>query len=92
MPYIQGNHKLALQQGLFLWANTPDIEEHVKIHEEFESQYLSKYTLNVTDRPIVIRELSLMGISAVQLAPSIESVCKKALEDIIGLTPMKKTP
>ena len=92
MPYIQGNHKLALQQGLFLWANTSDIEGHVKSYEEFEGQYLSKYTLSVTDRPRVIRELSLMGISAVQLDPSIESVCKKALEEIIGLTPMKNAP
>lgn len=64
MPYIRGNHKLALQQGLFLWANTPDIEEHVKSHEEFEGQFLSKYTLSVTDRPRVIMELSLMGIRA----------------------------
>jgi hypothetical protein len=30
-----------------------------------------------------------MGISAVQLVPSIESVCKKAVEDLIGLVPME---
>lgn len=90
-PYIRGNHKMALQQGLFLWANIPDVEMHIKAHEEFEGQYLSKYTLDVTERPRVIRELSLMGISAVQLNPSIESVCMKALEDIIRLNPMKRS-
>jgi hypothetical protein len=30
-----------------------------------------------------------MGISAIQLMPSIESVCKKAVEDLIGLNPIE---
>ena len=91
MPYIRGNKKMAIQQGLFLYANISDIEAHIRSHEEFEGQYLSKYTLAVDERPFVIKELSLMGISAVQLNPSIESVCKKALEDLIGLIPMRKS-
>ena len=90
IPYIRGNHKMALQQGLFLWANISDIEAYIRCNEEFEGQYLSKYTFDVAERPRVIKELSLMGISAVQLNPSIESVCKKALEDVIGLIPMRK--
>ncbi len=89
-PYVRGNHKMALQQGSFLYANISDIETHIRGNEEFEGQYLSKYTIDVEERPRVIKELSLMGISAVQLSPSIESVCKKALEDVIGLIPMKK--
>lgn len=36
-----------------------------------------------------MRELSLMGISAIQLMPSVEAVCKKALEDLIGLHPVE---
>ena len=90
MPYIRGNNKMAIQQGLFLYSNVADIERYIRSQEEFEGQYLSKYTLDVTERPLVIKELSLMAISAVQLNPSIESVCKKALEDIIGLIPMRK--
>lgn len=90
MPYIKGNKKMAIQQGLFLYSNIADIEEHIRSNEEFEGQYLTKYTLAVTERPLVMKELLLMGISAVQLNPSIESVCKKALEDIIGLIPMRK--
>ena len=89
-PYVRGNHKMSLQQGLFLYANISDIEAHIRGHEEFEGQYLLKYTIDVEERPRVIKELSLMGISAVQLSPSIESVCKKALEDVIGLIPMKE--
>lgn len=90
MPYIKGNKKMAIQQGLFLYSNIKDIEGFIRSHEEYDGQYLSKYTLDVTERPLVIKELSLMGITAVQLFPSIESVCKKALEDIIGLIPMRK--
>lgn len=90
MPYIRGNNKMAIQQGVFLYSNIAYIEGYIRSQEEFEDQYLSKYTLDVTERPLVIKELSLMGISAVQLNPSIESVCKKALEDIIGLIPMRK--
>ncbi len=88
MPYLRGNHKLALQQGLFLWSNIADIKDYIESKEESNGQYLTKYTIDVTERPRVIKELSLMGISEVQLNPSIESVCKKALEDIIGLIPM----
>ncbi len=87
-PVIKGNHKLAIQQGLFLWSNVDNIENHIKQCEENPEQYLTKYTIDVRERPRVIKELSLMGVSAIQLAPSIESVCKKAIEDQIGLIPM----
>ena len=90
MPYVRGNHKMSQQQGLFLYSNISDIDAYIRSHEEFHGQYLCKYVIDVFERPVVIKELSLMGVSAVQLNPSIESVCKKALEDIIGLIPMKK--
>ena len=88
-PTIIGNHKLAIQQGLFLWSNVNNIEKHINTCEQKSDQFLTKYVIDVHERPVIIKELSLMGISAIQLAPSIESVCKKALEDIIGLIPMK---
>ena len=42
----------------------------------------------MSERPKAITELALMGISAVQLMPSVESVCKKALNDLIGMHPV----
>jgi hypothetical protein len=87
-PRIVGNHKLSLQQGCFTFSNAKDIEVHIRAHETEEEKYLTKYTLDVKEMPKVISELSLMGISAVQLMPSIESVCKKALNDLIGLQPV----
>ncbi|MBI2398906.1 MAG: FRG domain-containing protein [Xanthomonadales bacterium] len=89
-PRMIGNHKLAIQQGCFTWTNVSDIEAHIRGHEaQTNQQFLIKYELDVRERPRVIKELALMGISAIQLMPSVESVCKKALEDIIGLQPIE---
>jgi len=88
-PRMVGNHKLALQQGCFTVTNVQDIERHILLNESDGNQFLTKYELDVCERPKVIRELSLMGVSAVQLMPSVEAVCKKAVEDLIGLVPME---
>lgn len=89
-PRLVGNHKLAMQQGCFTVTNVPDVELHIRHNESNERKFLAKYELDVRERPRVIRELTLMGISAIQLMPSIEAVCKKALEDLIGLVPMEE--
>ncbi len=91
-PRMIGNHKLALQQGCFTVANVQDIEQHIRSNEKNGKQFLTKYELDVRERPHVIRELALMGISAIQLTPSVEAVCKKAVEDLIGLVPMEPAP
>jgi hypothetical protein len=88
-PRTIGNHKLAMQQGCFTWSNVSNIEEHIRLNETKDEAYLRKYELKVSERPRVMRELDLMGISAIQLMPSVEAVCKKALEDLIGLHPLE---
>lgn len=87
-PRQIGNHKLAVQQGCFTFTNIVDIEEHICLNETDERKFLTKYELDVRERPKIMRELSLMGISAIQLTPSVEAVCKKAVEDLIGLNPI----
>lgn len=87
-PRQVGNHKLAVQQGCFTVTNVKDVEEHIRLNEKNDLKFLTKYELDVRERPRVIRELSLMGISAIQLMPSVEAVCKKAVEDLIGLRPI----
>lgn len=87
-PRLVGNHKLAVQQGCFTVTNVLDVEQHIRLNENEHRKFLTKYELDVRERPKVIRELSLMGISAIQLTPSVESVCKKAVEDLIGLVPL----
>jgi hypothetical protein len=87
-PRTIGNHKLTLQQGCFTWSNIRDIGAHILLNETEGRTFLKKYELAVTERPRIMKELSLMGISAIQLTPCVESVCKKALEDFIGLIPI----
>ena len=88
-PRRLGNHKLAMQQGCFTVTNVADVEKHIRLNESSEKTFLTKYEFDVRERPKIIRELSLMGISAIQLMPSVEAVCKKALEDLIGLVPVE---
>jgi len=83
-PRIIGNHKLAAQQGCFTWSNVVDIEGHIRANEADDTKYLIKYEIPSELRPVVMRELSLMGISAIQLMPSVEAVCKKAFEDMVA--------
>ena len=88
-PKLVGNHTLAMQQGCFTVTNVIDIEEHIQLRETEQCLFLTKYELDVRERPRVIRELSLMGISAIQLMPSVEAVCKKTVEDLIRLVPLE---
>jgi hypothetical protein len=87
-PRMLGNPKLALQQGCFTWSTVSDVEEFIKSSEEFPRQFLTKYEFPARERPCIMRELSSMGITAIQMMPSVESVCKKAWEDfLIGFEP-----
>ena len=91
-PTYRGNHKQMLQQGTYLFTNQPNVEDHILHNEKQKGQFLHKYEISVKERVNVFKDLKAMNISALQLAPSIESVCKKAFEDIcvnlpVGLTP-----
>lgn len=91
-PTYRGNPKQMLQQGTFIFTNQPYVEEHIMLHENFPGQFLKKYEISVKERKKIFVELNAMNITAMQLAPSMESVCKKAYEDIctalnMGLTP-----
>jgi hypothetical protein len=81
-PSFRGNHKQMLQQGLFMYTNCSDPEKHILDFEKFKGEYLNKYNLPVSERPKIMRDLALMGITAVQLTPSLESVCKKEFENL----------
>lgn len=87
-PRAIGNNKMALQQGLFTWSNVRDIEDHIHQNETEDIKFLTKYEIEVSERAVVMRDLALMGISALHLMPSIESVCKKAFEDVCNLFPL----
>ncbi len=91
-PNYRGNPKQMLQQGTFIFTNQPNVESHIRHNENDERLFLHKYEISVKERGKVFKELNAMNISAMQLAPSMESVCKKAFEEIctglqMGLSP-----
>lgn len=81
-PSYRGNHKQMLQQGLFMYTNCDDIEEYIMNFESEPGEYLNKYELDISERPKIMNDLSLMGVSALQLTPSIEAVCKNSFEKL----------
>ena len=85
-----------LQQGVFWFTNHNEPENHIRGHEKESGTFLVKYILSVKERGVVIRDLELMGITAMQLSPCVESVCEKAFNAIssrmdVGKTPGEKT-
>lgn len=94
-PTFRGNHKQMLQQGVFWFTNCLDPESHILNNEKENLSFLHKYTISVKERPNIMRDLELMGITAMQLNPGIESVCKKAFESVktrlgVGPTPFER--
>lgn len=91
-PTYRGNPKQMLQQGIFIFTNQSNIEGHIQHNEKTPGQFLHKYEISVKERSKIFNELNAMNITAMQLAPSIESVCKKAFEEVcigfeMGLSP-----
>ncbi|EAZ97558.1 FRG domain-containing protein [Marinobacter sp. ELB17] len=91
-PNFRGNHKQMLQQGIFWFTNCQNPEVHVRINEKEGRKFLTKYTFSVKERRHAMRDLELMGITAMQLSPGIESVCKKAYESVCSRFDVGKTP
>lgn len=90
-PSFIGNPKQFLQQGVFIYTNLEDIESHVIQNQKGGTTFLRKYIMHCSERSSALRELRLMNITAMQLAPSIESVCKKVATDVSLLFPVGKS-
>ncbi|NOY83865.1 MAG: FRG domain-containing protein [Nitrospirae bacterium] len=91
-PTYRGNPKQMLQQGTFMFTNRVNIEEHILHNEKYEGQFLNKYEISVKERGRVFKELNAMNITALQLNPSMESVCKKSYEEICANLQMGLSP
>jgi len=93
-PTYRGNPKKMLQQGTFMFTNVLDIESHIHHNEKTLGQFLNKYEISVKERPKIFKDLIAMNITAMQLMPSMESVCKKAFAEIcasheVGMSPVE---
>ena len=72
-----GNPRSSPQQALSTVTNIADVEAFVREREEEDGQtYLTVCDLAASDKPRIIRELELMGITYGSLFPGLDGVCR----------------
>ncbi len=75
------NPRMVPQQALSSITNVDDIEEYIRMREhERGTQYLRVIDLRVSERPYVMSELKLMGITAGSLFPGLDGACEQLRE------------
>lgn len=96
--FSRGNQKQVIQQGLYTFANVYDQAQHVASLEmqarasTGASPYMLEIRLPVSEKPIAMRELRLMGITAASLFPTIEGVCKGLREELFAAAAIGESP
>jgi len=98
-----GNPKHVVQQSAYTFSSVIDQEQHIRALEQqaaltlgllaLPPTYLVKYRIHVREKPAAMRELRLMGISAMTLFPgSMEAVCKSYQEAVFAVEKIGETP
>jgi hypothetical protein len=70
------NYRMVPQQALATLTNLEDIESYITYHEKKLGGLLYAVDLDSSDRERVLRELSLMGITAASLFPGLDGACE----------------
>ena len=79
------NPRSAPQQALATVTNIADVEAFVREREqEDDAIYLTVCDLPVTERPQIMRELQLMGITFGSLFPGIDGICRDFKDRLFG--------
>lgn len=74
------NERLVPQQSISAVTNVDDIETYIRANETQERKYLQVIDLPLIERPKVMRELSVMGITAGSLFPGLDGACEELRE------------
>ena len=75
------NERMVPQQAASGVANIDDIESYLRFMENSKKQnYLEVIELPWKERPKVMRELSIMGITAGSLFPGLDGACEELKE------------
>lgn len=84
--YVIENERAIPQQALSSVTNVDDIETLIQQREATSSKsFLKVYDIPYSERPKILRELSLMGITEGSLFPGIEGFCKDARNRLFAL-------
>ena len=74
------NPRAIPQQAVSTLTNVDDIEGYIKSHEDEQGKvYLRAFDLDADARPEIMRELSLMGITAGSLFPGLDGACEELM-------------
>jgi hypothetical protein len=80
-PIAINNPRMVPQQALSTVTNVDDIEHFIEYQERlFKKCYLHVIDLAVTERPQIMHELSLMGITAGSMFPGLDGACEQLRE------------
>ena len=80
-PLAINNPRMVPQQALSTVTNVDDIEEFIEYQEaNFQKTYLQVIDLPIADRPQIMHELSLMGITAGSMFPGLDGACEQLKE------------
>jgi len=74
------NERLIPQQSISSVTNIDDIETYIRGKESEERRYLHIIDLPLKERPVVMRELGMMGITAGSLFPGFDGACEELKE------------
>jgi hypothetical protein len=80
-PVAINNPRMVPQQALSTVANVDDIEAFVDFNEHAKNKtYLEVIDLPLSERPQIIQELNLMGITAGAMFPGLDGACEQLRE------------
>jgi hypothetical protein len=74
------NERLIPQQSISSVTNVDDIETYIRLLESEERRFLQIVDLPLKERPHVVQELSMMGITAGSLFPGFGGACEELRE------------
>lgn len=79
------NERLIPQQALSGLTNVDDVESYIShVEKGTGTSYLKAFDLQVSNRDTVMRELSLMGITAGSLFPGLDGACEELTERLFN--------
>jgi hypothetical protein len=80
-PISIENERLIPQQALSSFTTVDDIESYIAAKEaDAHKQFLQVIDLPLSERDLVIRELTLMGVTAGSLFPGLDGTCEELRE------------
>lgn len=80
-PLAINNSRMVPQQALSTVANVDDIEEFIAFNEKNKKKtYLEVIDLSVSERPQIMQELAMMGITAGSMFPGLDGACEQLKE------------